>query len=91
MVRKNNKRRRVEEPETELESESETDIIVWPTDEEVYNDIKDEIEPEQCICIDDEITNINTSLTQIRQDIYQLIESVLELKRIVSYAPKQDT
>jgi hypothetical protein len=82
MVRKNNKRKHIEE------QEPEHDIIVWPTDEEVYNDIKDEIEPEQCICIDDEITNINTSLEQIRKDIYQLIESVLEIKRIVSYTPK---
>ena len=82
MPRKNNKRLRVKEPET--------DIIVWPTDEEVYNDIKDEIEEEyeQVICIDKEITDIRDSLTQLRKDIYQLLESVIEIKRIVSYTPK---
>ena len=84
MPRKNNKRLRVKEPEPE------TDIIVWPTDEEVYNDIKDEIEEEyeQVICIDKEISDIRDSLTQIRKDIYQLLESVIEIKRIVSYTPK---
>jgi len=82
MPRKNNKRLRVKEPET--------DIIVWPTDEEVYNDIKDEIEEEyeQVICIDKEISDIRDSLTQLRKDIYQLLESVIEIKRIVSYTPK---
>ena len=84
MPRKNNKRLRVKEPEPE------TDIIVWPTDEEVYNDIKDEIEEEyeQVICIDKEISDIRDSLTQLRKDIYQLLESVIEIKRIVSYTPK---
>ena len=82
MPKKNNKRLRVTEPEPE------TDIIVWPTDEEVYNDIKDEIEAEECICIDKEITDIRDSLTQLRKDIYQLLESVIEIKRIVSYTPK---
>ena len=82
MPRKNNKRLRVKEPET--------DIIVWPTDEEVFNDIKDEIEEEyeQVICIDKEISDIRDSLTQLRKDIYQLLESVIEIKRIVSYTPK---
>ena len=82
MPRKNNKRLRVKEPET--------DIIVWPTDEEVYNDIKDEIEEEyeQVICIDKEISDIRDSLTQLRKDIYQLLESVIEIKRIVSYTHK---
>jgi|LakMenEpi03Aug12_release.lakeMendotaPanAssembly.Ray.scaffolds.fasta_scaffold914977_2 hypothetical protein len=88
MPKKNNKRLRNKEPELLPEPEPETDIIIWPTDEEVYNDIKDELEPEQCICIDDEITNINTSLTEIRKDIYQLLESIIEIKRIVSYNPK---
>ena len=78
MPKKNNKRLRIREPEPE------TDIIVWPTDEEVYNDIKDEIEPEECICIDDEINNINVSLAEIRQDISQLLESVLEINRSIS-------
>ena len=84
MPRKNNKRLRVKEPEPE------TDIIVWPTDEEVYNDIKDEIEEEyeQVICIDKEISDIRESLIQLRKDIYQLLESVIEIKRIVSYTPK---
>mgnify|MGYP003344996585 CR=1 FL=1 len=84
MPRKNNKRLRVKEPEPE------TDIIVWPTDEEVYNDIKDEIEEEyeQVICIDKEISDIRDSLTQLRKDIYQLLESVIEIKKIVSYTPK---
>ena len=84
MPRKNNKRLRVKEPEPE------TDIIVWPTDEEVYNDIKDEIEEEyeQVICIDKEISDIRDSLLQLRKDIYQLLESVIEIKRIVSYTPK---
>ena len=82
MPRKNNKRLRVKEPET--------DIIVWPTDEEVFNDIKDEIEEEyeQVICIDKEISDIRDSLLQLRKDIYQLLESVIEIKRIVSYTPK---
>jgi len=80
MPKKNNKRLRIREPEPE----PETDIIVWPTDEEVYNDIKDEIEPEECICIDDEINNINVSLAEIRQDISQLLESVLEINRSIS-------
>ena len=82
MPRKNNKRLRVKEPET--------DIIVWPTDEEVFNDIKDEIEEEyeQAICIDKEISDIRDSLLQLRKDIYQLLESVIEIKRIVSYTPK---
>ena len=84
MPRKNNKRLRVKEPEPE------TDIIVWPTDEEVFNDIKDEIEEEyeQVICIDKEISDIRDSLTQLRKDIYQLLESVIEIKRIVSYTHK---
>jgi hypothetical protein len=97
MTRKNNKRQRDVKPESDAETDSlpeldpETDIIVWPTDEEVYDDVEDELEPEECICIDDEITEIKASLDQIRKDIYNLIESVLEIKRIVSFTPKKSS
>ena len=57
-------KRKREEPE--IESEGETDIIVWATDEEVLADIADEIESEECICVDEEITAIREALTEIK-------------------------
>ena len=82
MPRKNNKRLRVKEPET--------DIIVWPTDEEVYNDIKDEIEEEyeQVICIDKEITDIRLTLERLIKETNQVLTYVTEIKRLVSNTHK---
>ena len=67
--RKNNKRKR----------EPETDIIVWPTDEEVYEDVKHELEPEQCICIDDEIADTRMMIQQIKEDIATLKNDMTEI------------
>ena len=82
MPRKNNKRLRVKEPET--------DIIVWPTDEEVYNDIKDEIEEEyeQVICIDKEITDIRLTLERLIKETNQVLTYVTEIKKIISNTSK---
>jgi len=82
MPRKNNKRLRVKEPET--------DIIVWPTDEEVFNDIKDEIEEEyeQAICIDKEITDIRLTLERLIKETNQVLTYVTEIKRLVSNTHK---
>lgn len=56
------------------EIEPEDDIIIWPTDEQVLEDIKDEIEPEECICIDDEITHIREQLEEIKDMLKQLLK-----------------
>lgn len=69
--RKNNKRKRQREPET--------DIIIWPTDEEVYEDVKHELEPEQCICIDDEIAEIRMSIKKTEESISALQNSMTEI------------
>lgn len=59
------KRKRTEEPEPD----NKMDIIVWPTDEEVYEDVKDELEDSQCVCIDDEITHIRDTLDDLKDSI----------------------
>jgi len=58
----------------EVEQENEMDIVIWPTDEEVLAQIEDEIEPEECICIDEEITNIREQLEEIKDMLKQLLK-----------------
>ena len=69
--RKNNKRKRQREPET--------DIIIWPTDEEVYEDVKHELETEECICVDDEIADTRMMIQQIKEDISTLKNDMTEI------------
>ena len=44
------------------------------TDEEVLAQIEDEIEPEECICVDEEITNIREQLEEIKDMLKQLLK-----------------
>ena len=68
------KRKRIEESESE--PDDKMDIIVWPTDEEVYEDVKDELEDSQCVCIDDEITHIRDTLDDLKDRIDIAIKDI---------------